>query len=168
MTISAALTFLSTASATVLPGTMIEYFVQKDAITDENTSTLFVREVNDTGGNNVVMFKCAAGQPAFYLLNKSPLLTQEDSSNGITPNLIYRVDSQNPKTLTTTGATRGGQPVLEALTLMPGGDATLFTAFKNAQSKVVIRVLRRGMSELTFTFRTKGFNQAVKLIDSCA
>ena len=44
----------------------------------------------------------------------------------------------------------------------------VFTAFKNAQSKIIIRVMRRGMSELTFTFPTKGFNQAVKLINSCA
>lgn len=164
---AAVLLLASTSTAKVLPGTLVEYFVDKDAITDENTSTLFVRELNDTGGNNVVMFKCEQGHPEFYLLNKSNLLTQEDYDASVLPQVIYRVDSQAPKTLPTSSVTSDGTPKLTALSLAGNTDATMFTAFSNAQSKVILRVLRKGMKELTFTFPTKGFNQAVKIIGNC-
>lgn len=163
------LTAFATAQAqTFLPGTgnRVYYIKEKDPITDENKGLVFIREINDTTGDTTAGFLCRKGQPQFYLFTKNMLLTQDDYDAELTPNLIYRVDSQQPKTVETTSVTRSGEAELTALAATSSGDQTLFTAFRNAQSKIVIRVMRNGMSELTYTFPTKGFTQAAKLVNN--
>lgn len=152
-----------------IPGTgnKVFYIKKKDPITDENRSGIFVREVNDTNSATVAGFLCREGRPQFYLFTKNMLLTQEDYDAEIIPSLIYRVDAQQPKTVEMTSVTSDGEPDLTSIAASGSGDQTLFTAFKNAQSKVVIRVMRNGMSELTYTFPTKGFTQAAKLVNNC-
>ncbi|MCD0168620.1 hypothetical protein [Deinococcus sp. 23YEL01] len=164
------LTAFATAQAqTFIAGTgnKIAYIKEKDAITDENQSAIFIREVNDTTTDTVAIFFCRKGQPQFYLSTKNMLLTQEDYDAEVTPNLIYRVDAQQPKPVETASVSDDDGPKLTAIAATGSGDQTLFTAFKNAQSKVVIRVMRNGLSELTYTFATKGFTQAAKLVNNC-
>jgi hypothetical protein len=164
--LTAALMTVSPALAqTQVPGTKVVYFTQKDPITDENKSVVAVAEVNDTDANTFLRFRCIAGAVDVILFTKNPLVTLTDWENDVSPQLIYRVDAQQPKTLITNGIVSDDEPVLTALGLE--NDNVLVQAFTNATSKVVIRIVRRDMSPLDYTFATKGFAQAMKAVNSC-
>lgn len=164
------LTLLSSAAYAAdiyVPGTLVSYAKHKDPITDENQSNLYVDEVNDTVNKTYVNFQCEGGRFVFYLNSKDILLSQQQFDDDTPPDFVYRVDSQQPKTLKTVTASSDDKPDLNTLAVEDRSDLTILNAFKGAQSKVVIRVLRQGMRELTFTFPVKGFAQGLKAVNNC-
>lgn len=165
LTAAALMTVSPALAQKVVPGSKVVYFVQKDPITDENKGAVYVPEINDTNANTFLRFSCQMGRVEVFLNTKNPLLSLDDWDNDVTPQLIYRVDAQQPKTLETNAVVSDDEPVLEALGVL--NDAVLVQAFTNATSKVVIRVMRNGMNPLDYTFATKGFAQAMKAVNSC-
>ena len=156
------------AADTYIPGTKVSYRLDKDAITDGNTSHIFIDETNS---DNYAEFYCTKGQPVFYLNSAVLLLSQDDYDSDKTPNLTYRVDSQTPKTIPTVTVSEGDDPEdnshLATLAVEDKSDALIFSAFKNASSKVAIRLTRSNGREVTFTFATKGFAQAWAKVNGC-
>lgn len=159
---------VAAAADTYIPGTRVSYRLGKDAITDSNTSHLFVDEATN---DDYIEFFCEKGQPIFYLNSTTEILSQEDYDDDKTPNLIFRVDSQTPKTIPTVTVNQSDDPDdyshLSTLAVEDKNDPLIFSAFKNASSKVAIRVTRSNGRELTFTFPVKGFTQALAKINNC-
>lgn len=158
---------LALAEDIYVPGTLVSYAKQKDPITDANKSNVYIDEVNDTVNKTYVNFQCEGGKFVFYLNAKDILLSKQQFEADTPPNIVYRVDAQAAKTLATVTASREDEPDLNTLAVEDKNDLTVLNAFKNAQSKVVIRVLREGMRELTFTFPVKGFAQGLKAVNNC-
>lgn len=165
LTAAALLTVSPALAQTIVPGTKVLYLKQLDPITDENNSVVVVVEINDTAANTFLRIRCRQGAPDVFLITKNPLMTQEDWEANVFPDLVYRVDAQQPKTLATDGVIADDESVLNELAFV--NDTVLIQALTNATSKVVMRVMRNGMSPLDYTFATKGFAQAMKAVNNC-
>ncbi|ANE44023.1 hypothetical protein [Deinococcus puniceus] len=159
--------FIGTAAAERVPNTQVYYFREFDSMTDANKSTVAVAEINDTEANTFFSFLCRNGQPDVYLQTKNDLLTTSDYDADRYPNLMYRVDSQQAKTLPSDGATDNGKIDLTTMAFDTARDQILVAAFKNAQSKVTVRILRNSASALDYTFYVKGFKQAMTAVNNC-
>ncbi len=156
------------AADTYIPGTRVSYRLDKDAITDGNTGHLFVDEANS---NNYVEFSCDKGKPVFYMYAGVEIMSPDDYDAGKTPELTFRVDSQTPKKVGTVTVNKGDDPAdtshLSTLAVEDKSDPVLFSAFKNASSKVALRVTRSNGRDLTLTFPVKGFAQAWAKLNNC-
>ncbi|MFD2608561.1 hypothetical protein ACFSR9_03780 [Deinococcus taklimakanensis] len=142
--------------------------VKKDPMTDANLGAVFIREVNDRDINTLFLLKCdGTGGYDFYLMTKNPLMTQADFDLEATPDLMYRIDTQTARTLSTSTVFTDDDPDLTSLSFSATGDRTLFDAFWVARNKVTVRVLRRGMSALDYVFPAKGFIEAYRKIGRC-
>ncbi|GAA5500603.1 hypothetical protein Dxin01_00325 [Deinococcus xinjiangensis] len=162
-----ALALSTTAFAGYIPNTSIYYYPQKDAMTDENQGRLIVQEINDTSGSTMMLFQCrGAGSFEAYLITKNTLVTAEDYDANLFPDLMYRMDSQPAKTLKTDGATDSGEPDYNTLAFTKAGSNALFQSFVNG-NKVAVRVLRRGLSALDYTFSAKSFTAGFKNVNNC-
>lgn len=158
---------LGTAAAEMIPNTQVYYFKKSDPMTDANKSHVVIAEINDTNANTLFYFFCRDGQPDVFLETKNDLLTFGEYEAGRYPNLMYRVDSQQAKTLPTDGATDNGETDLKTMAFDTARDQILVAAFKNAQSKVTVRILRNSSSALDYTFNVKGFKQAMTAVNNC-
>lgn len=137
--------------------------------TDEgvNSSTVYVDEVNDTTNKTFVGFQCDEGKPYFYLVSKNTLVTTQMYKTNTYPTLTYRVDSQTARSLPTQSWGEGEDFDGTRLLVSDEADPVMLAAFKNAKSKVVLRVARPNLSELVYTFPTKGFAEGLKKINNC-
>ncbi|MFC3859391.1 hypothetical protein ACFOPQ_01200 [Deinococcus antarcticus] len=145
----------------------ISYSVKKDAMTDANQSILIVFEENDTIGVTYVGLRCdGMGGYEVFLKTKNPLFTQTDLSLGGFPTLMYRIDSQPPRTLQTSPVTRNGELDYSTLTFSAGGSQAINNAFI-AANKVTIRVVRAGQSNLDYRFPAKGYIAALNKVNRC-
>jgi hypothetical protein len=158
---------LGTAAADMVPNTQVYFFKEFDSMTDANESYVVVAEVNDTEANTYFSFLCRNGNPDIYLNTKNELLTSSDYDSGRSPNLMYRVDNQQAKTLPTLTASNNDAPDLTTLAFDTARDQILVAAFKNAQSKVTVRILRNSGSPLDYTFYVRGFKQAMTAVNNC-
>ncbi|PTA68219.1 hypothetical protein C8263_09175 [Deinococcus arcticus] len=136
-------------------------------MTDQNQSRIFVTEVNDTAAETMMIFYCRSGRIDAFLDTKNVLLSDDQLDTGKGPNLMYRVDSQQAKTIPTQGTLVDDEPDATALAFDIARDDIVFAAFKNASSKIVMRVLRREASSLDYTFSTRGFKDALRAVNNC-
>ncbi|WP_145999363.1 hypothetical protein [Deinococcus sp. UR1] len=160
---------LPTAAAEIqkVPGTNVFYSYETDAMTDANESFIAIGEVNDTSASTVFLIFCREGQVEFYLKTKNPLLSVDDYDMKRTPNLMYRVDTQQSKTIPSITATKNDEPDYTTLAFDKARGQILLTAFSNAQQKIAFRILRNDASALDYTFSTKGFKDAWRNVKSC-
>ena len=151
-----------------IPGTNIYYIPKKDAMTDANQGSVVIPEINDTNANTYFVFQCReSGNYDVYLNTKNPLMSQNEYDTLATPALMFRVDSQPPKTMKTSGATRNGEPDLTILAFSDTNAYAIYSAFATAQSKVTVRILRNELSALDYVFPAKGFLAAFKKVNAC-
>ena len=164
----ALLAFAGFAQASYVPGTSVYYFPEKDPMTDANTGRLIVAEVNDTQAATVIGVKCLGnGDFDIFLKTKNPLMTAASYENEAFPKLMYRMDSQPAKTISTVGVIDDkGAPIYNSLAFGDAEDKALLQAFIKG-NKVAIRVLRDGMSQLDYTFNARGFTAGFKAINNC-
>ncbi|GGR68064.1 hypothetical protein GCM10008959_32680 [Deinococcus seoulensis] len=160
---------LPTAAAEIqrVGSTNVYYSYETDAMTDANDSYIAVGEINDTSASTVFLIYCREGQAEFYLKTKNTLLSADDYDMERTPNLMYRVDAQQAKTIPTDTVSKGGEPDYTALAFDTARTQILLTAFNNAQQKIVFRILRNDASALDYTFSTKGFKEAWRAVKNC-
>jgi hypothetical protein len=160
---------LPTAGAEFLqvPGTDVYYSYETDAMTDANESYMLIGEINDTAGATAFYIICREGQAEVFLKTKNTLLSADDHAVKRTPNLMYRVDAQQAKTIPTATALKNDEPDYTALTFDKARTQILLTAFSNAQQKIAVRILRNDASALDYTFSTKGFKDAWRNVKSC-
>lgn len=152
---------------TYIPGTTVSYSKTKDSITDANTSTVYLDEVNDTVNKTYVELSCQKGGFVFYLNTKDPLYTLADYKAETTPSITYRIDALPARTVQTVSVGGADKPVLTALAVPDELDAQMLGAFKSARSKVLMRVKRSDGRELTYTFPVKGLPQALQAVNNC-
>ncbi|GAA5513587.1 hypothetical protein Dcar01_02328 [Deinococcus carri] len=158
---------LAQTSIPYIPGTNVAYDKAQDPTTRRNTSTVYIDELAGTNNPTSVQFVCRGGVPLFFLTAQVPLVTQDEYNEGLTPDLLYQVDTQAPRTAKTLGATVNGDPDPASLSAQKDFDAVLLNAFKSARNQVVLRVQRTGQPEVRYTFPVKGFNQALNLVNNC-
>ncbi|MFC4426247.1 hypothetical protein [Deinococcus navajonensis] len=161
---------LGGASATevAIPNTQVSYEVTRDPITDRNTSSIYI---DAQAGDTYVEFDCRKGLPVFYLFTEDQLMTQDEYDEEAWPDLTYRVDNQTARTIPGLSLEQDEDPDdethLMSLVVEDKNDALIFTAFKNAQTRVALRVTRANGRELTYVFAVKGFAQALKAVNNC-
>ena len=160
---------LPTAAAEVkrIPGTDAYYSYEVDAMTDANESFVVIAEVNDTSAETTFLILCRNGQPRMYFDTKNDLLSVEDYDMDRSPNLMYRVDAQQAKTIPTVPTMQDGEPDYTTLGFDTARTQIMLTALTNAQQKITFRILRNGASALDYTFSTKGFKEAWRNVKSC-
>lgn len=150
-----------------VPNTSISYNLSK-ADDGSNSSTLYVDEANDTTNKTFVGFQCDdKGGMYFYLSSKNTLVTNQMYKTNSYPTITYRVDNQTARSLPTLSWGEGEEFDGTRLLVADEVDPVMLAAFKNARSKVVIRVARPNLSELVYTFPTKGFATGLKKINNC-
>lgn len=156
------------AAEVVIPNTKVSYEITQDPITDRNTSSIYLDE---NSSDTYVEFLCTKGVPVFYLHTANLLLTQDEYDQDKIPALAYRVDSQQvrvvPAALLEESEDPEDETHLRSLAVTDKNDALLLNAFRNAQTRVALRVTRSGGRELTYTFPVKGFAQALKAVKNC-
>lgn len=168
LALTALLACLSSAAALTQVAPGIYSQTKKDPMTDANLGALVIREVNDRDVNTLFLLKCDdTGGYDFYLITKNPLMTRADFDLEATPDLMYRIDTQAARTLSTRTALSDDAPDLTSLSFSATGTRALFDAFWVARNKVTVRVQRRGMSALDYVFPAKGFIEAYRKISSC-
>ncbi|WP_075831019.1 hypothetical protein [Deinococcus marmoris] len=150
-----------------VPGTNTYYEKDLDAMTDANTSMVVVAEINDTQGETAMAFICRDGKASAFLNTKNNLMSSGEYDLERSPNLMYRVDSQQAKTIPSQTGLTSGEPDLTLLAFDDARDAILTAAFTNTTSKIVMRVLRNNGSALDYTFSTGGFKEAMRAVNSC-
>lgn len=149
-----------------IPGTKVDYFAAQDSVTTDNRGMVRIFEVNDTTGETFVRFACEGRVMQAYFHGKNPLLTPRAREIELYPLVVYQVDSQQLKTLKASGTLdEGGTPALDSLAFE--NDELVVEAFRNAGERVILRIPRLGMSELTFTFAVKGFREGLSRIKPC-
>ncbi|MBX8464635.1 hypothetical protein [Deinococcus sp. RIT780] len=160
---------ISTAAAELqqVPGTNVYYSYETDAMTDANESYVVIAEVNDTSAETTLAILCRQGKPEIFLNTKNDLLSVEDYDMERSPNLMYRVDAQQAKTIPTTVTTKDGEPDYTTLGFDVPRTQILVTALTNAQQKITFRILRKGASALDYTFSTRGFKDAWRGVKNC-
>ncbi|MFC4427030.1 hypothetical protein [Deinococcus navajonensis] len=156
----------SSVVAIQIPGTRVSYFAAIDTVNRDNRGLIKVFEVNDTGGQTLMEFVCDLGVMRASFRGKNVLLSESSREVGLFPLVVYQVDEQQLKSLRTAGLKDGdGQISLQGLAFE--NNAVVVAAFKNAASRVRLTVSRLGMTELTFVFDTRGFQQALTKIKPC-
>lgn len=144
-----------------IPNTKVSYHLV-------NTSSVFI---DADKSDDFVEFYCTDGAPVFYLNAAENVLSQADFEANKTPALSYTVDSQSAKTMPLATVKQIDDPEddthLHTLVVADENDAAIFSAFKNATSKVVFKFTRSDKKQITLTFSTKGFTQALKAVNNC-
>lgn len=168
LALAAATLGMAAAADVYVPGTKVSYRLGKDPITDANTSSVYLDEADS---DTYVEFSCDKGRMVFFLNADTPLLSEDDYDGEVTPPLTYRVDAQTPRTVPTLNVNKSDEPddtsYLNSLAVEDKNDPVIFAAFKNAAGKVALRVTRSSGRDLTMTFATKGFAQALAKVNTC-
>lgn len=168
LVLSALLLGGAAATEVSIPNTKVSYEVTRDPISDRNTSSIFI---DAQAGKTYVEFDCLKGVAVFYLFAADQLMTQDDYDEEAWPDLTYRVDNQTARTIAGLSLEPDedaeDETHLRSLAVEDKNDALMFSAFKNAQTKVALRVTRPDGRELTYTFPVKGFAQALKAVNNC-
>ncbi len=137
-------------------------------MTDANQSSLAIAEVNDTGANTFVGVFCdGKGGYDILLKTKNPLMTKNDLDLDRSPKVMYRIDAETPKTVSTKTATLKNAPDLTAVWFTEQAEKEIYRAFVRGRSKVTMRVLRDGMAPLDYVFTAKGFLAGMEKIGNC-
>jgi len=151
---------LTSAGAIDRSGSVL-YTVRTDPITDANTSSVILPELNDTAGRTFLSVICRSGKPDVFLTTKNPLYTRDDVTFGVLPTLQYRVDQQPfIEESGTLSATINGELDVTRLALTDVADTRLMNAVTTGQSKLAVRVVRVERSPLTYQFSLQGFAAA--------
>lgn len=160
---------LPTAAAEVkrVPGTDTYYNYRTDAMTDANQSFVVIAEINDTTAETTLDLICRGGNVEIYLNTKNDLLSADDYDLERAPNIMYRVDAQQAKTIPTVVTTNNDEPDYTTLGFDEARTQIMLAALTNAQQKITIRILRNGASALDYTFSTKGFKDGMRMIKHC-
>lgn len=144
------------------------YSVRTDPITDDNTSSVLLPEVNDTTASTYLRVYCRGGTGDVFLVTKNPLYDVQDARLGLFPSVQYRVDTRDPVTEDgTDGATTDGvdDPTTLAFTL--SAEARLLAAMSTGSNRLALRVLRTEGRELTYIFSLSGFASAWSRVNAC-
>ncbi|GHF99802.1 hypothetical protein GCM10017783_09900 [Deinococcus piscis] len=167
--VTLALAALTTAAAAgQIPGQPIYYFPKRDVMTDANQGSLAIAEANDTGANTFVGVFCNGQGGYDIILNtKNPLMTENSFYLNRSPNVMYRIDSEAPKTVKTETAFLDDAPDLTAVWFTEQAEKEIYRAFVRGRSKVTMRVMRDGMAPLDYVFTAKGFIAAMERIGNC-
>lgn len=156
------------AAAGQIPGQPIYYFPKRDVMTDANQGSLAIAEANDTRINTFIGVFCNGQGGYDILLNtKNPLMTENNFYLDRSPNVMYRIDSEAPKTVKTETALLDDAPDLTAVWFTEQAEKEIYKAFVRGRSKVTMRVMRDGMAPLDYVFTAKGFIAAMEKIGNC-
>lgn len=164
-----------------IPNTRVSYTVEKDLMTDENMSYIFIDEVNDTGGFNYLGFRCSTNATFVFSINtkQSLLATGEadyDSLDALldTNYLVsYRVGTNPPASVRDLAPAFLNSKLVPRTTLFY--DANANSAIGQGLTdgeKITIRIqsisdnaLVKG--KLDYVFAAKGFYEAFKAVNYC-
>lgn len=170
---SAALSSTALA-ATRVPGTYTYYSAARDPITDANTGTVVIDEVNDTSGQTRFALRCAdRDRPELWasLMTKNALLSEEDAYAGLKPTVTIRLGDDPPVVLRDADLVTvvdRGENVLTRNIGFQGAVVAQIAAGLNAGKRLVVRVNRRsGGQALTYTFPARGFDVAWAGVNGC-
>ncbi|GGK37421.1 hypothetical protein GCM10008955_34140 [Deinococcus malanensis] len=156
------------AAEVTIPNTRVSYEVTKDPISDRNTSSIYLDEQSS---DTYVEFVCTDGIPVFYLHTGNLLMTQAEYDQDKIPALTYRVDSQTARVVPAASLEEAedmdDDTHLTSLAVTDRNDALMLSVFRNAQTRVALRVTRSGGRELTYMFPVRGFTQALKAVNNC-
>lgn len=169
----ALLSGLATAQTRV-PGTQTYYSARQDPITDVNTSSVFIPEVNDTEGSTVFTVRCSDdGEPEVWaaLATKNDLLSEDEAYQGLKPALTLRLGDDAPIVLRDRDMTSVVDANDEVLTRRIGLQGEIVqTVIRglNAGKRLAVRVNRRsGGQALTYIFPAAGFSTAWTSVNRC-
>lgn len=158
---------IAAAEVKRVPGTSTYYNYRTDAMTDANQSFVVIAENNDTTAETTLDLICRGGNVEIYLNTKNDLLSADDYDLERAPNIMYRVDAQQAKTIPTVVTTNNDEPDYTTLGFDVARTQIMLAALTNAQQKITIRILRNGASALDYTFSTKGFKDGMRMIKNC-
>lgn len=161
-------------AATRVPGTFTYYSAARDPITDANTGSVIIDEVNDTSGQTRLALRCAdRDRPALWatLTTKNALLSEEEAYAGLKPAVTIRLGDDpavvlRDSDLVSVVDTR--ENVLTRNIGLQGAVVRQIAAGLNAGKRLVVRVNRRtGGQALTYTFPARGFDVAWAGVNGC-
>ena len=151
-----------------IPNTGVSYNISREHNGGNyNTSVVYVDEVNDTTNKTYVGFQCSEGVPYFFLSSKNPLVTPQMLKSEQYPKLTYQADGGAVRTLNALPWGQGEEFKPNLLLVEEEEDANMLKLFRNARSKVVLKVKRTGLSDLVFTFAVSGFERGFQAIKAC-
>lgn len=164
----------SALAAERVPGTQTYYTATQDPITDVNTSTILLYEVNDQVGSTAVAIRCASsGAPDLWasLVTKHQLLTEEDADLDLMPAVTIRLGTDAPIVLSSaqvTAVVTSSDRVRTDAVALSGPAVRQIVSGLNAGKRLVVRVNRSsGGQPLTYTFAANGFPVAWSRIGAC-
>ena len=161
-------------AATRVPGTFTYYSAARDPITDANTGSVIIDEVNDTSGQTRFALRCAdRDRPTLWatLTTKNALISEEEAYAGLKPAVTIRLGDDpavvlRDSDLVSVVDTR--ENVLTRNIGLQGAVVRQIAAGLNAGKRLVVRVNRRtGGQALTYTFPARGFDVAWAGVNGC-
>lgn len=161
-------------AATRVPGTFTYYSAARDPITDANTGSVIIDEVNDTSGQTRFALRCAdRDRPALWatLTTKNALISEDEAYAGLKPAVTLRLGDDpavvlRDSDLVSVVDTR--ENVLTRNIGLQGAVVRQIAAGLNAGKRLVVRVNRRtGGQALTYTFPARGFDVAWAGVNGC-
>lgn len=166
---------LGTALAvTRVPGTYTYYSFQRDLITDANTSSIVIDEVNDTAGRTAFTVRCSdRDRPALWasLTSKNDLISAQDAELGLKPALTIRLGDDPPVVLRDRDLVTVVDRRDDLLTRNIGVQGPVvrqIVSGLNAGKRLVVRVNRlSGGQALTYIFPATGFQTAWAGVRAC-
>ena len=178
--INSALCLLAALSLTVasaierIPGSQTYYSKSRDAITDVNTSSIVMAEVNDTTSDTLFGLKCSSfGRPELWawMSSKHQMMSDDEYEMGVKPAVTIRLGNDAPIVLSNSDLTT----VVDSKETRDNQAIGLTSAITrrivnglNAGKRLVVRVNRAsGGQALTYTYSANGFSTAWSMIGAC-
>lgn len=166
---------LGTALAvTRVPGTSTYFSAGRDPITDANTGSVIIDEVNDTSGQTAFTVRCAdRDRPELWasLTSKNTLISAQDALAGLQPALTLRLGDAPPVVLRESDLVTVVDSRDDLLTRRIGLRGAVVRSIVNglnAGQRLVVRVNRlSGGQALTYTFPAAGFGTAWAGVNGC-
>lgn len=149
------------------------YTKSKDPITDVNTSTLLLPEVNTTDNRTYTAIRCSSGERSqlwMMMTSKNEMMPADDYAAGFKPMVQVRLGSDTPLTLNESdllGVVRDGDHDGQTLGFQTPITRRIVGGLREGK-RLVVRVYRAsGGQPLTYTYSANGFARAWAAVDGC-